>query len=343
MEKGLLDFLSEDKTDKGDRWPSKGKALHAWIRLLPYRWKALPSLLDENGLGYGSRLFIEALTTFFFNADSRSFSIPLTAILWGLLRSGLYSYKRGLIGLARDLEKAFLERGGEVRFLDPGEWVNVFLKKEVQVKTEREIFRARYLLIEEGQKARVFIRTSPWMLWKPRNKDIPYPGPKREALVLLIGVKEEILPSEMREHLILYGDGSGNGPLFLSLSPPWDESRAPKGCQALSATLFIAPNTQEAPQDSLAEEALYRLEDFIPSLRRYIDYFETLKIKVKGPIPRKLPLIELARLRTGMRGLGKDIAVARYLKKGLFLLCFTLTTRPSLGGRGFFPCFQHSG
>lgn len=298
VEKALSDLHSEDKTDKGNRWPFKGKALHAWIRLLPYRWKTLPSLLDGNGLGHDSRLFIEALTTFFFNADSRSFPILPTAILWGFLRSGLYSYKRGLIGLARNLEKAFLERGGELKFLDPGDGVNVFQKREVHVRTEREIFRARYLLIEEGQKARL----SPWTLWRLQNKKALYPGLKREALVLLLGVKEEILPSEMREHLILYGDGPEKGAIFLSLSPPGDESRPPRGCQALSATLFINPNVQETRQNSLAEEALNRLEDFIPSLHRYIDYFEALKIEVKGLIPRKFPIIGSARLRTGIKG-----------------------------------------
>lgn len=264
------------------------RPLHAWVTLFPYWRKTLASALEAYTLGPESRLLVNALMSFFGGPDPQP-SLIFGAILWGLLRRGFYGYKGGLLQMATALEKAFLEGGGRMQFQTPVTGMDLRRKREVRVQTNDEEFQAHYLAVEREHQAypqASFLLERRW--W--RRKKRGHLALKEKAFSLLLGVKEEVLPSEMREHLLIFGDRPTSQPgkdlTFLSLSPPGDVSRAPQGHRAMAATVFLSLNDIKASGDdehwqgAWAEELLERLEDFIPSLSRYLDYLGVLVTEI---------------------------------------------------------------
>ena len=123
-----------------------------------------------------------------------------------------------------------------------------------------------------------------WQIWRAdisperavkREKRVPL----RRTLTLFLGVDEEVLPQEMRENLLLVPDSGPSplerNPIWIMLSPPGDETRAPYGKRALSASLPLSPagpKEEEAELEAKASELMRELENFLPFLSRRLHF-----------------------------------------------------------------------
>jgi phytoene dehydrogenase-like protein len=109
---------------------------------------------------------------------------------------------------------------------------------------------------------------------------LPYPDDGWGAFTLYLGVDEKIFPPDFAtHHQILCAEPLAEGnSVFLSVSPEWDETRAPKGFRTLTlSTHTRLPQWWQAWQDGKAtyerlkadytERMLKAAERLLPSLR----------------------------------------------------------------------------
>ena len=97
---------------------------------------------------------------------------------------------------------------------------------------------------------------------------------------VLLGVDEKVIPELMGEHAIMLRDYelpfSDSNILFISVSPGWDETRAPHGKRCITATYFLSPDEAgkinwEIERENKTKEMIDHLEQLIPFISEFID------------------------------------------------------------------------
>jgi phytoene dehydrogenase-like protein len=138
----------------------------------------------------------------------------------------------------------------------------------------------------------VIINLPPWNIVKLLEGDLPGrlqklpPKPEKlwGAFMVYAGVDGSAVPPSMPlHHQIVVREPFGNGnTVFLSLSPAWDEERAPEGRRAvtLSTHTELGPwwdlferdrPGYEARREAVAEQVLLAAEKVVPGLREGAD------------------------------------------------------------------------
>ncbi|MEM6283643.1 MAG: FAD-dependent oxidoreductase, partial [Chloroflexota bacterium] len=136
----------------------------------------------------------------------------------------------------------------------------------------------------------VIANTTPWSLEKllaenapdALKREVSHRNTTQGAFVVHLGLKEDFLPDDFADHhqFLMDIDGTlGEGrSLFMSVSPSWDESRAPDGERAVT----ITTHTKVEPWWDLLngdENEYYRRKDayantFIANINRFLPGFK---------------------------------------------------------------------
>ncbi len=215
--------------------------------------------------------------------------------VWGataldLARQGVYHVAGGMGGLADTLVECVRASGGEVLYRRPVSRIAV------------DGGRVTGVYAREGQRGRaeaffpadfVVANLTPWSLDALLGTSSPV-RLRREAaarplgwgaFVLHLGVKADMLPDDLPDHHQIID--SLDGPLgethsvFVSISPTWDISRAPRGYRAVTVTTHTAvqpwwdalqrdPETYEARKAAYAAKMLDSIERALPGFRRAV-------------------------------------------------------------------------
>jgi len=223
------------------------KNIPAGLRVLPYVFQSTYDWLSRHGLDkdrafvrfIDGQLLISAQTT------SRFANAMYSATALDLSRQGVVHICGGIGQLADSLADKVIEHGGEVLYRRQ---VTGFRTENGRVTGVHYRSGRRNTQIETLPCDFVVANLTPLTLDKLRG--IPQSDDKQEntegwgAFVLHIGIDDDKLPQTIGDHHQIITDwdsplGEGHS-IFVSISPQWDETRAPAGKRAVTITTHTA-------------------------------------------------------------------------------------------------------
>ncbi len=259
------------------------------LLLLPMAFQTAYQWLGRHGLAQDSSFlrFIDAQLLISAQTTSHQANAVYSATALDLARQGVYHVRGGIGGLAETLADKVQALGGQV----------LYRRRVTRIQVEEG--RAAGVFVRQGRRARdeefipadfVVANLTPWSLDALLGDDSPARlrrevarlTPGWGAFALHLGVEAGRLPLDLPDHhqIIESYDGPlGEGrSLFISLSPAWDETRAPAGMRAVTVTTHTAVQPwwdalaqghdiyQERKQQ-LAEKMLDGIERALPGFR----------------------------------------------------------------------------
>jgi len=207
------------------------------------------------------RVFVDAQLLIASQTTSHRTNALYGASALDLPRRGVMHAKGGMGAMAKALVKAVRRNGGEVLFRQEVTRVALERDRPVAVETKKGAsFPANIVVINlpPWNVARLLGKSAP-----PRLRRLP-PRPQKAwgAFMLYVGLDAAAVPDGFPlHHQVVAREPLGNGnTVFLSLSPAWDQTRAPAGRRALtlSAHTDLDAWWDLFEQDRLAYEALKR-------------------------------------------------------------------------------------
>ncbi|MEL7236485.1 MAG: FAD-dependent oxidoreductase, partial [Chloroflexota bacterium] len=259
------------------------------LRIIPFafmsahQWMQLRGVADDPEFVrfIDGQLLISAQTT------SRGAYALYSATALDLARQGVYHAEGGIGGIAEQLVDRIKSYGGEV----------IYRQRVTRIGVENDTATGVYA--KKGRRSRkeeffpadiVIANTTPWSLEKLLADNAPHAltqevsrrNATQGAFVVHLGLKEDFLPDDFADHhqFLMDIDGSlGEGrSLFMSVSPSWDQSRAPEGERAVT----ITTHTKVEPWWDLLngdEDEYYRRKEayantFIANINRYLPGFK---------------------------------------------------------------------
>lgn len=189
----------------------------------------LPGPSDKLRWFVDAQLLISAQTT------SGSANALYSAAALDLARQGVAHVPGGMGGLAEKLSAVIARNGGEVKFRQ--EVVRVSRETEgfLTIETKRgKIYHADVVIfnLPPWNIVRILADEMPARLSKLSGKPVQGWG----AFVLYVGIDQDIVPVDFPLHHQVVDKeplGEGNS-IFMSLSPFWDQERAPNGKRAIT-------------------------------------------------------------------------------------------------------------
>ena len=189
----------------------------------------IPESLDQLRLFADGQLLISA------QATSRSANALYGAAALDLARQGVGHVPAGMGAMADKLVQALRRFGGQVHFRQQVNRVSKLADGMFSIHTkQKDTFLADI----------VILNLPPWNIlplldFAPRGRLRrlgPLPDDSWGAFMVYVGLDEHILPADFAlHHQVIVNEPLGEGnSLFLSLSPGWDQSRAPVGKRALT-------------------------------------------------------------------------------------------------------------
>jgi C-3',4' desaturase CrtD len=207
-----------------------------------------------------------------------------------LARQGVYHVRGGIGGLAETLVNKIKALGGDV------------LYRQNVTRIAIENGRATGVYVQHGKRSQreefmpcdfLLANLTPWSLDtllgenspKSLHTEIQSRADGSGAFVLHVGVRADLLPTDLSDHhqIVTSLDGAlGEGrSVFMSLSPTWDNTRAPAGYRAVTISthtevrqwLTLLEQDKQAYDDRKAEyteRILSAVEHAIPNFRRSI-------------------------------------------------------------------------
>jgi C-3',4' desaturase CrtD len=189
----------------------------------------IPEKLDQLRLFADAQLLISAQTT------SRSANALYGAAALDLTRQGVGTIPGGMGGMADKLVQAVRRFGGQVHFRQQVRRVSRLADGTFSIQTKQK---------DAYPADKVIFNLLPWNI--PSLLDFVPPNKLRRlgalpedswgAFMVYVGLDGRVVPDELALHHQVVIDqplGEGNS-IFLSLSPDWDQSRAPSGKRALT-------------------------------------------------------------------------------------------------------------
>ena len=247
------------------------------LRLLPDAFRTVAAHLPKGS----SRLrqFVDAQLLIAAQCTSERANALYGAAALDLPRRGVTHLKGGMGTLAETLAEAIHRYGGVILRNCAASRIVMCSGKPIGVETENSDFLPADIVVANVTPfalAQLLGEASPRWL----QRTLPYPEDGWGAFTLYLGVNEEIfLPDFATHHQILCSETFSEGnSVFLSVSPEWDETRAPKGFRTLTlSTHTRLPQWWQAWQDGKAtyerlkadytERMLKAAERLLPSLR----------------------------------------------------------------------------
>ena len=234
----------------------------------------LPKSLDKLHQFIDAQLLISAQTT------SGFANALYSAAALDLARQGVAHVPGGMGGLADKLVAVIRRNGGDVKFRQEVVRVSKEMEGLFKVETKRkEIYQADVVIfnLPPWNIAGLFAENLPTRLRKLPEKPINGWG----AFMLYVGIDNDHLPVDFPlHHQVIDKEPLGEGnSIFMSVSPVWDEGRAPPGKRAIT----ISTHTQLDPwwdlnngdqaayherKDQYTERLLMVAEQVLPNLRK---------------------------------------------------------------------------
>lgn len=296
--------LSWELSAKGLPWPPGSIAdwsrlarlglshLPEGLRLLPYLPRTAYGWLQKLGLAGDKALvrFLDAQLLISAQTTSRHANAIYSATALDLPRQGVYHVQGGIGQLAATLAAKIESLGGAIRYRHRVTGISVENGQATGV---------HYQIGRHAKKTNtlpadvVVANLTPWSLnnllgtKSPRKmrREVRRRQPGWGAFVLHLGVNGDALPDDLPDHHQIVTDmegplGEGRS-IFLSLSPKWDETRAPEGQRAVTVTTHTAVQQwwdlherDRAAYDDcksrLADRILAEIDRVIPGFRRGI-------------------------------------------------------------------------
>lgn len=215
------------------------------LRMIPfafgtaYHWLAVRGLASDEAFVrfIDAQLLISAQTT------SRGANAIYSATALDLARQGVYHVEGGIGGIARQLVDKIRELGGVVRYRQQVTQIVVENGRAVAVRTKRgEMYPADFIIAN----------LTPWsldaLLGEASPAQLRREVARRKlgwgAFVLHLGLRADALPADTPDHHQIITEMCGplgeTRSLFISMSPLWDQSRAPAGMRAVTITTHTA-------------------------------------------------------------------------------------------------------
>ena len=240
---------------------------------------ARPVSAHLNGATESLRLFIDAQLLIAAQTTSTQANALYGASALDLPRRGVVHLTGGMGGLAQQLADALIAQGGEVHYRQAVTRIAMADGRPTAVETKRGLSIPADLVIAN---------LPPWNIAplmgeigpaKLRNLG-PLPADAWGAFTVYAGINETVLPNDSPLHTQVIQRqplGEGNS-VFLSISPDWDEGRAPVGQRALTLSTHTAltpwwqlyaddPAEYEARRDSYAAKMMDAAELALPGIR----------------------------------------------------------------------------
>ena len=223
------------------------KNIPAGLRVLPYIFRSTHDWLARHGLDkdrafvrfIDGQLLISAQTT------SRFANAMYSATALDLARQGVVHVQGGIGQLAESLVDKITEYGGEVHYRRQ---VTGFQTEKGRITGVHYQIGRRSNQIDTLSCDFVVANLTPLTLDKLRGlaepDDMQQTGGGWGAFVLHVGIDDDKLPANIGDHHQIITDwdsplGEGHS-IFVSISPKWDETRAPKGKRAVTITTHTA-------------------------------------------------------------------------------------------------------
>lgn len=204
-----------------------------------------------------------------------------------LARQGVYHVAGGIGGVSEALADKLTELGGEIAYRQQvtrisardGRVDGVYTTKGK--RGQRETFHAADFVIAN---------TTPWnldaLLGDDSSRGLRGEARRRKAgwgaFVLHLGVNDAIFPPDFPDHHQIITDMTGalgeTRSLFLSLSPRWDDTRAPSGQRAMTITthtnvsawwrlLESDPDAYNAHKEEYASRIIAQVNQLVPGFK----------------------------------------------------------------------------
>ena len=229
------------------------------------------------------RLFVDGQLLIAAQTTSRHTNALYGASALDLPRRGVAHAEGGMGAIAETLVHAVRRNGGQVHYRQEATRISVEGGRPVAVETKKGAsFPAEV----------VIANLPPWnvarLLGEQAGRKLgalpPRPRKVWGAFMLYVGLDGAIVPGDFPlHHQVVLGEPMGNGnTVFLSLSPAWDEGRAPQGRR----TLTVSTHTEldrwwdlyeqdreayEARKQRYTERVLAAAEVALPGLREAAD------------------------------------------------------------------------
>lgn len=258
------------------------------LRMLPLAFASMHDWLRRHGLADSAEFarFIDAQLLISAQATARHANAIYSATALDLARQGVYHVAGGMGSLADTLVEKIQALGGEVRFRQRVSRIHV------------DSGRVTGLDVQTGRRGKpafmpadfVIANLTLWSLGSllgdasptRLRRDIQRRRFGWGAFVLHLGVETALLPAHLPDHHQFIADmhsplGEGIS-VFMSLSPLWDNSRAPAGQRAVTVTTHTAVQpwwealaageaVYEARKADYAERLLNVIERYLPGFR----------------------------------------------------------------------------
>lgn len=262
------------------------------LLLLPMAFRSTNQWLQQHGLAQDVAFtrFIDAQLLISAQTTARYANALYSATALDLARQGVYHVRGGMGGLAETLVSRLKALGGQI------------LYRRRVTKIHVEGGRVTGLTVREGRRARhderlpadfVVANLTPWSLdallgeSSPRRlrREVSRRQAGWGAFALHVGLDAASIPADWPDHhqIITEMDGPlGEGrSIFISLSPAWDDTRAPAGRRAATITTHTAvqpwwdalegdPQAYQTRKQEYTERMLSAVENALPGFRSSI-------------------------------------------------------------------------
>jgi len=229
------------------------------------------------------RLFVDAQLLIASQTTSRYTNALYGASALDLPRRGVAHSEGGMGAIAGMLVEAVRRNGGQVHFRQEATRIAVERGRPVAVETKKGASFAADVVIANlppWNVARLLGEHAPRRLRSLTSRPRNVWG----AFMLYVGLDGAAVPADFPlHHQVVLGEPLGNGnTVFLSLSPAWDEGRAPQGRRALTLSTHteLDPwwdlhehdrDAYEVRKQAYAERVLVAAEVALPGLRDAVD------------------------------------------------------------------------
>lgn len=235
----------------------------AWLASNPLE-RANPGLLRDafrpvathlSGQSEKLRQFVDAQLLISAQATSQNTNALYAAAALDLPRRGVVHLMGGMEAVAQTLVKAIQGHGGKVLYRREATRIQIDNRRYSGVHTQQgEYFPADLIIANLPlDNIRALCRSD------SISTQPPAPEQGWGAFMLYLGLDESILPADFPlHHQIIQNNQVGEGnTVFLSISPAWDVSRAPKGQRAVTMSTHcdLRPWWRESEHDHAAYSA----------------------------------------------------------------------------------------
>lgn len=253
-------------------------------RVLFNLYRTVGDLLEKHQISDPAhRALIDGQLLDSMQCTSKTCALPNGSYALEIYRYGAQYVPGGLASIAEDFSSAIRNRGGEIHYATRARRVIVENGKTVGVETHGRTFLSPIVISTAPLPDTVNLlgESSPQSLGV-RAANLPEIW---GAFTLYIAVRDAALPADAHrfEQVIDYTNGGLEENFLVSISAPWDRSRAPEGHRAITISTHVhaqdwqnlEPETYRAKKRELETRITDRLETLWPGFNANVVHLET--------------------------------------------------------------------